>query len=134
MKLGLYTVTYLGLWCRGAALTLEQIIERARSYGYAGIEIDGKRPHGNPLDLPARRCLELRRRADESGVEIYAVAANNDFSSPIPEHRECQLAYVRELIRMTADLGAPVLRLFAAWPGVTQSTAAATTSRGASGR
>ena len=121
MKLGLYTITYLGLWYRGAALTLEQIIERARSYGYAGIEIDGKRPHGNPLDLPARRCLELRTRADAAGIEIYAVAANNDFSSPIPEHRECQLAYVRELIRMTADLGAPVLRLFAAWPGVTQS-------------
>src|SRR4030095_8813523 len=26
---------------------------------------------------------------------------------------------VRDLIRMTADLGAPVLRVFAAWPGVT---------------
>jgi sugar phosphate isomerase/epimerase len=52
-------------------------------------------------------------------VPIYAVAANNDFSSPIPEHRESQLVYVRELIRMTADLGAPVLRMFCAWPGVT---------------
>src|SRR5439155_14712468 len=78
MKLGLYTITYLGLWYRGAALTLEQIIERARSYGYAGIEIDGKRPHGNPLDLPARRCLELRKRASDAGIDIYAVAANND--------------------------------------------------------
>src|SRR5207249_261777 len=79
MKLGLYTITYLGLWYRGAALTLEQILERARSYGYAGIEIDGKRPHGNPVDLPTRRCRELRTRADDTGVAIYAVAANNDF-------------------------------------------------------
>jgi len=47
------------------------------------------------------------------------VAANNDFSSPIPEYRESQLLYVRDLIRMAADLGAPVVRLFAAWPGVT---------------
>jgi sugar phosphate isomerase/epimerase len=30
---------------------------------------------------------------------------------------------VRELIRLTADLGAPVLRMFAAWPGVTCSPA-----------
>src|SRR5262249_17851192 len=32
-----------------------------------------------------------------------------------------QLLYMRDLIRMTADLGAPVLRVFAGWPGVTMS-------------
>jgi sugar phosphate isomerase/epimerase len=119
MKIGLYSITYLGVWYRGPALTLEELIDRARQYGYAGVEIDGKRPHGNPLDLPASRCHELRVRAVDAGVPIYAVAANNDFSSPIPEHREAQLAYVRDLIRMTADLGAPTLRMFCAWPGVT---------------
>jgi len=119
MKVGLYSITYLGVWYRGSALTLEQVIERARRFGYEGVEVDGKRPHGNPLDLPAARCRELRLRAADAGVPIYAVAANNDFSSPIPEHRETQLAYVKELIRMTADLGAPVLRMFCAWPGVT---------------
>ena len=119
MKVGLYSITYLGVWYRGASLTLEQVIERARQYGYEGVEIDGKRPHGNPLDLSASRCRELRRRAEDAGVPIYAVAANNDFASPIPEQREAQLAYVKELVRMTADLGAPVLRMFCAWPGVT---------------
>jgi sugar phosphate isomerase/epimerase len=125
MKVGLYSITYLGLWYRGVALTLEQLIDRAREYGYAGIEIDGKRPHGNPTDVSQARRASLRQRADAAGVEIYAVAANNDFSSPIPEQREAQLAYVRELIRLTADLGAPVLRMFAAWPGVTCSPAPA---------
>ena len=119
MKVGLYSITYLGLWYRGPALTIEQVIERAARFGYDGVEIDGKRPHGNPLDLTPARCRELQRRADDAGVEIYAVAANNDFSSPVPEHRESQLVYVRELIRMTADLGARTLRVFAAWPGVT---------------
>ena len=119
MRIGLYSITYLGLWYRGRALTVEEIIDRARSYGYEGIEIDGKRPHGNPLDLPRHRCDELRNRAHDAGVDIYAVAANNDFSSPIPEQRESNLLYMRELIRMTADLGAPVLRAFAGWPGVT---------------
>jgi sugar phosphate isomerase/epimerase len=119
MKLGLYSITYLGVWYRGRALTIEDLIDRARQYGYDGVEIDGKRPHGNPLDLPAPRCHELRRRAEDAGIEIYAVAANNDFSSPIPEHRESQLVYTRDLIRMTADLGVRTLRVFAAWPGVT---------------
>lgn len=122
MKLGLYSITYLGLWYRGPALTLEQVIERAARFGYDGVEIDGKRPHGNPLDLSPARCGELKRRADDAGVALYAVAANNDFSSPVPEHREAQLVYLRDLIRMTADLGAPTLRVFAAWPGVTVSS------------
>ena len=126
MKIGLYSITYLGLWYRGPALTIEEMVERARRFGYDGIEIDGKRPHGNPLDLPRARCLELQRKAKDAGIEIYAVAANNDFSSPVPEHRESQLAYVRELIRMTADLGAKTLRMFAAWPGVTMTPDGAT--------
>jgi sugar phosphate isomerase/epimerase len=119
VKVGLYSITYLGVWYRGAALTLEQVIERAKQYGYEGVEIDGKRPHGNPLDWPRDRCQGLWRYARDRGVEIYAVAANNDFSSPIPEHREAQLAYLRELVRMTADFGAKTLRVFLAWPGVT---------------
>ena len=120
MKVGLYSITFLGVWYRGEALTLEEMIKRARKYGYKGIEIDGKRPHGNPLDWPARRCKELRTISQGEGIEIHGVAANNDFSSPVPEYRECQIAYVKELIRMTSDLGARTLRMFLAWPGVTK--------------
>jgi sugar phosphate isomerase/epimerase len=119
MKLGLYSITYLGAWYRGRALTLEELIDRAREYGYQGVEIDGKRPHGSPLDLTRRRCQEIQLKARDAGIEIYAVAANNDFSSPVPEQREGQLTYVRDLIRMTADLGVRTLRVFAAWPGLT---------------
>jgi sugar phosphate isomerase/epimerase len=119
MKLGLYSITYLGVWYRGRAHTIEELNDRARDYGYEGVDIDGKRPHGNPLDLPRRRCQELQLKARDAGIEIYAVAANNDFSSPVPEYRESQLLYVRDLIRMTADLSVKTLRMFAAWPGVT---------------
>ncbi len=119
VKVGLYSITYLGVWYRGDALSLEQVIERAQRFGYQGVEIDGKRPHGNPLDMPRTRCRQLRQLAADRGIEIYAVAGNNDFSSPIPEHREAQLLYNRELIRMTADLGAKTMRVFLAWPGVT---------------
>jgi sugar phosphate isomerase/epimerase len=120
MKVGLYSITFLGIWFRGKGATLEELIKYARNYGYDGIEIDGKRPHGNPLDWPAKRCKELRSGADGAGIDIYGVAANNDFSSPVPEYRECQIAYVKDLIRMTADLGAKTLRVFLAWPGVTK--------------
>jgi sugar phosphate isomerase/epimerase len=126
MKIGLYSITYLGLWYRGEALTLPQLISRAKKFGYDGIEIDGKRPHGNPLDLPSAKCRDLRARADGEGIDIYAVAANNDFSNPVPEVREAQICYMRELIRMTADLGAPDLRVFLAWWGITRHPQLAT--------
>jgi sugar phosphate isomerase/epimerase len=119
IKVGLYSITYGGVWYRGDALTVEQVIGRAKAFGYQGVEIDGKRPHGNPLDMPTDRCRQLRRLAADQGIEIYAVAGNNDFSSPIPEHRETQLVYLRELMRMTSDLGARIVRVFLAWPGVT---------------
>jgi sugar phosphate isomerase/epimerase len=119
LKIGLYSITYLGAWYRGPALSLEEVVDRAKQFGYAGVEVDGKRPHGDPLDMPAKRCKELRKYAQDHGIEIYAVAANNDFSSPVPEAREAQLAYMRELVRMTSDLGAKHLRVFLAWPGIT---------------
>ena len=54
------------------------------------------------------------------------MAANNDFSNPVPEVREAQICYVRDLIRMTADLGARTLRVFLAWWGVTRHPQLAT--------
>jgi sugar phosphate isomerase/epimerase len=94
-------------------------MDRAVKFGFDGIEIDGKRPHGNPLDMPEKRCKDIKAKANDKGLDIYAVSANNDFSSPIPEHRESQLVYMRELIKMTSHLGADKLRVFLAWPGVT---------------
>src|SRR5437773_1574385 len=91
MKIGLYSITYLGCWYRGEALTLPELIKAASKFGYDGVEIDGKRPHGNPLDWPARRCKELRAMADSEGIEILGVAASNDFSNPFPEVREAQV-------------------------------------------
>jgi sugar phosphate isomerase/epimerase len=119
-KVGLYSITFLGVWYKGNALTLDETILKARELGFDGIEIDGKRPHGNPLDMPTSRCKEIKAKANDQGVEIYAVSGNNDFSSPVPEHRECQIVYLRELMRMTSDLGVKPLRVFLGWPGVTQ--------------
>ncbi len=126
MKIGLYSITYLGCWYRGEALTLPELIRTAKKFGYDGVEIDGKRPHGNPLDWPRARCQELQRLASGEGIEIHGVAANNDFSNPVPEVREAQICFVRDLIRMTADLGAKHLRVFLAWWGITRHPKLAT--------
>jgi len=120
MRVGLHSITFLGIWYRGRGLTLEEVIQRAKKYGYDGVEIDAKRPHGCPLDWPRESCRRLRAMAEDQGIEIYSVAGNNDFSSPIPDRRESQLVYMRELIRMASDFGCKTVRVFLGWPGVTK--------------
>jgi sugar phosphate isomerase/epimerase len=125
----LYSVTYGGVWYKGPGLTLDEVLERAKKYGFAGIEIDGKRPGGYALDWPKARCVGFRKKVEDSGLVIAAVDANNDFSSPIPEHREAELANVKELLRMSSDLNTKILRVFFGWPGVTQNPKAQGGSR-----
>ena len=126
MKISLYSITYSGIWYQGPALDFADFVRRAKSFGYDGIELDGKRPMGSPLDLDQAAREKMRTILAREGMEICCLAANNDFSSPIPEHRECQLLMVREQARLAADLGAKVVRLFAAWPGVVMRDGLAT--------
>jgi len=118
IKLGLYSITYGGIWYKGAALSFDELCKRAKEYGFDGIELDNKRPMGNPMDLDQRKRDDMRNSLARYGLEIPCVAANNDFSSPIPEHRDCQLLMVSETVKLAKDLGANIVRLFAAWPGV----------------
>lgn len=118
IKLGLYSITYGGVWYKGAAASFDELCKYAREYGFDGVELDNKRPMGNPMDLDQRKRDDYKNSLAKYGLEIPAVAANNDFSSPVPEHRDCQLLMVRETAKLAKDLGARVVRLFAAWPGV----------------
>jgi sugar phosphate isomerase/epimerase len=126
MKISLYSITYAGIWYDGPALTFEEFVKRAKAFGYSGIELDGKRPMGNPMDLDKKVREKMRNILTRERMDIPCVAANNDFSSPIPEIRECQLLMVREQTRLAADLGAKAVRLFAAWPGIVMRDGIAT--------
>lgn len=118
IKLGLYSISYGGIWYQGSAVSFEEFCKLAKQFKFEGIELDNKRPMGSPLDLNEKKRDEMRNIMAKYGLEIPCVAANNDFSSPIPEHREMQLLMVRETAKLAKDLGAGIVRLFAAWAGV----------------
>lgn len=127
MKVGLYSISCSGTWFKDRpALTVEEFIDTAKKFGYDGVEIDLKRPHGSPLDLDEKRCAEIRAYAEKQGLEICGCAANNNFASIVPEHIENELLMVREQIRVTKQLGAKVLRVFACWRGVVKRDGVAT--------
>ncbi len=118
IKIGLYSISYLGIWYDGPALSFEEMVKKGKEFGYNGIELDNKRPLGNPMDLDQGARENMRNILEKNGMEIPCVAANNDFSSPIQEQREMQLLMVRETIKLAADLGTKIVRLFAAWYGI----------------
>ncbi len=127
MKVGLYSISCSGVWFNDRpALSVEEFIDTAKKFGYEGVEIDLKRPHGSPLDLDVNRCEAIKSYAEQQGIEICGAAANNNFASIVPEEIENELLMVREQIKITKALGAPVLRLFAAWRGIVMRNGVAT--------
>ena len=127
MKVGLYSISCSGTWFNDRpALTVEEFVDTAKKYGYEGVELDLKRPHGSPLDLDAKRCKEIRDYVADKGLIMTGVAANNNFATIVPELMENELLMVREQIRVAKELGAPVLRLFVNWRGVVKKNGIAT--------
>jgi len=119
MKIGIYSITYRGVWYRGQALDVFALMRLAKQQGWEGVELDTERPHAAPMDLSADDRKRLRDLAAELELPISAISPNCDLSSPVPAHREAMLCYVRDCIRLAADLGVPLCKIFAAWRGIT---------------
>jgi sugar phosphate isomerase/epimerase len=119
MKLGLYSVTYRGVWYQGEALDVFQLVRLAKEQGWEGLELDTERPHAAPMDMSPDARRRLRGLAQELGLPICAVSPNCDVSSPVASRQEAMICYVRECIKLAQDLGAPLCKVFAAWRGIT---------------
>ena len=119
MKIGLYSITYRGVWYRGEAVDVFDLVHLAKAQGWEGLELDAERPHAAPMDLSADDRKRLRDLAGEIGIELCAVSPNCDLSSPVPVQREAMICYVRECIKLAHDLGSPLCKIFAAWRGIT---------------
>ena len=96
---------------------MEQI-RKARALGFEGIAIETKRPVASPLDLSAGDRQAIKAAAAAEGIEICAIESLSNFASPLMEERENNLAMMRLVIDLAADLDVNLVKVFAAWPGV----------------
>src|SRR5947209_3744494 len=126
MKIGIYSITYRGVWYRGEVLDLFSLVRLAKQQGWEGVELDAERPHAAPMDLSADARKRLRDLAGELGIELCAVSPNCDLSSPVPVQRETMISYVRDCIKLAHDLGSPSCKSFAAWRRITVQDGLAT--------
>jgi len=110
----LFSISYAGLWGQDR-LDLLDFIDRAAALGYAGVMIAGKRPHLSPLEARPERLAAVRQRLETAGIRCAVIAGYTDFSGvgpPMVPVLELQIAYVEELGRIAAALGAPYVRVF----------------------
>jgi len=119
MKIGMYSITYRGVWYKGEAIDLFKLVRLAKKQGWEGLELDTERPHAAPMDLDADDRRRLRDLAGEVGLPLSAVSPNCDLSSPVASRQEAAICYVIECIKLAHDLGAPICKIFAAWRGIT---------------
>lgn len=117
MKFGLLSVSYSGLFYSGKGLTIEQQIHKARELGFDGLSIEAKRPVGSPLDLTREDRARIKAVASDEGIELCAVESTSNFTSQFMEERENNLAMMRLMLELAADLDVDLVKVFAAWPG-----------------
>jgi sugar phosphate isomerase/epimerase len=117
MQLGLFSISYGGLWGQ-AALDLRVFIRRAADLGFDSVMLAGKRPHLSPLDFDESAIAVLRDELAAARVKCAVVAAYTDLvpaaAAEVP-FLEMQIAYVESLCRLGAALGAGVVRVFTAY-------------------
>ena len=117
MQLGLFSISYGGLWGQ-ASLDPCAFIRRAADLGFDAVMLAGKRPHLSPLDMHDDELGMLRGELRTTGVRCPVVAAYTDLAphsaAEVP-FLELQIAYVESLCRVGAALGATVVRVFTAY-------------------
>lgn len=115
--MGLFTVTYCGLWYKGRALSLKEQIAKAGELGFEGISIETKRPVALPCDLDKKTRKEIKEFADSKNIAISAIETMSNFTKPLIEDRENNLCMVKECIELAKDLETSIVKVFACWPG-----------------
>ena len=123
MQLGLFSISYAGLWGQ-AALDLRQFVRHAAELGFDAVMLAGKRPHLSPLDADEAAVAGLRQDLQASGLRCPVVAAYTDLGAAVATEvpfLEMQLAYVESLCRVGAKLGAKFVRVFTAYESSAQN-------------
>ncbi|NOZ23593.1 MAG: sugar phosphate isomerase/epimerase [Planctomycetes bacterium] len=94
--------------------TIDQIIEGGRKYKYDGVELRVQVEHAHGVDLAtgAGRRAEVRKIFEDGPICISAVATSLQFSEPEEAERRKSVDLLKQYIQLSADIGAPVIRVF----------------------
>jgi sugar phosphate isomerase/epimerase len=122
MQLGLFSVSYAGLWGQ-ASFDLRAFIRRAAELKFDAVMLAGKRPHLSPLDADEALLAGLRDELRATGLTCPVIGAYVDLGATVAAEvpvLEMQIAYVESLCRLGRQLGASIVRVFTGYEAAGQ--------------
>lgn len=111
MKVGCCAYSYRKyLQDKTAPMPLKKFLEICATMNMDGVELTA---YYFPNPLSSAELNALTRHAYLLGLEVTGSAVGNTFTLPTGEERNKQIAYVKQWIEYTADMGGRSLRIFA---------------------
>lgn len=93
-------------------LSLADMLEVARLYGYDGIEprLDANHAHGVEVTTTADERRAIRQQAEAAGIPLVCLATSLKYADPAQSDE--MLRQTHERIDLAGDIGVPVIRVF----------------------
>jgi len=94
-------------------MSLFDLLEECAKLNFDAVDPTGYFFPGYP-EVPDRMFInEFKRRAFKLGLDISGTGIRNNFANPDKEKRKADVALAKQWIEAAAEIGAPVLRVFA---------------------
>ncbi|MBI3987861.1 MAG: sugar phosphate isomerase/epimerase [Lentisphaerae bacterium] len=102
--------SFMSFSCPG--LTLKDLLDTAKRFGYDGIEprLASKHLHGIEPGIGADQARSIRELAESTGIKLACLATSCVYANP--ETTAANVELTRRCIDLAADVGAPCIRVF----------------------
>jgi sugar phosphate isomerase/epimerase len=98
---------------RGEGITLIQVVEFAAKNKFDGVDPTGYFFPGYPAVPKPSYVNEVKKRAADLGLGISGTGVRNNFTTADKAVRDAGVAHIKQWVEVAAQLGAPVIRVFA---------------------
>ena len=100
LQLGIVTYNIAKDW------DLPTLLQKLETLGYGGVELRTTHRHGVEVALSADERREVRKRFEDSPVELVGLGSAFEYQSPDPAVVRKQIADTKEYVRLAHDVGA----------------------------
>ncbi|WP_165069866.1 sugar phosphate isomerase/epimerase family protein [Paludisphaera rhizosphaerae] len=100
LQLGIVTYNIAKDW------DLPTILQKLEKLGYGGVELRTTHKHGVEVGLSAEGRREVRKRFEDSPVELVGLGSAFEYHSPDPAVLRKMIADTKEYVRLAHDVGA----------------------------
>lgn len=105
MKLGLVTYNLAQNW------DVQEIIRNCEAAKFQGVELRTTHKHGVEVALSAEQRAQVKKRFQDSKVELMSLGSAFDYHTPDPEKLKKDIAATKEYIVLAQDVGAASVKV-----------------------